>query len=206
MKVSDSLPGSMNGTAIAYQKKNPRSYKLRRISYGTVILTKQYNHCTCMIPRRMIETCSLTTWCTNHHRAAASGDQRPYSLAKIIYEYDTEDEGQRSYQRETQDRFHDTHSHPFYQYQMYMDVGGRRTHFTNTKCIWTMEADENTCTSILEMSDSTHRCNPDSNSRKVSGWRIIITISDQANHLSAMKLIGIGTRLLILDRTAWTRQ
>ena len=80
-----------------------------------------------------------------------------------------------------------------------------RTHFTYTKCIWTMEADENTCTSILEMSNSTHRCNPDSNSRKVSGWRII-TISDQANHLSAMKPIGIGTRLLILDRTAWTRQ
>ena len=56
---------------------------------------------------------------------------------------------------------------------------------------------------IPEMSNYTHNDNPDSNSRKVTGQRIT-TISDQANYLSEMKPTGIGTRLLILDHTAWT--
>jgi hypothetical protein len=37
---------------------------------------------------------------------------RPYSLAEIIYEYDTEDEGLRSDTRATADHFHENHSHP----------------------------------------------------------------------------------------------
>ena len=49
-----------------------------------------------------------------------------------------------------------------------------RTHFTNTKCTITL--------TTPETSNSMHICNPDSNSRKVTGQRIT-TISDQANHL-----------------------
>ena len=51
---------------------------------------------------------------------------RSYSLAEIIYEYDTEDEGRRCYEGDTQNLFHETHSHPFHQYQMYMDDESRR--------------------------------------------------------------------------------
>ena len=39
---------------------------------------------------------------------------RPYSLAEIIYEYDTEDEGLRSDTRATDDHFHENHSHPLH--------------------------------------------------------------------------------------------
>ena len=51
---------------------------------------------------------------------------RPYSLAEIIYEYDTEDEGFRSDTRATSDHFHETHSHPDHQYLCYLEDGGRR--------------------------------------------------------------------------------
>ena len=51
---------------------------------------------------------------------------RPYSLAEIIYEYDTEDEGQRGYQRDSQDRFFESHTHPLHQYTLYRADGGRQ--------------------------------------------------------------------------------
>ncbi len=51
---------------------------------------------------------------------------RPHSLAEIIYEYDTEDEGQRGYERESQDRFFEHHTHPLHQYLCYLEDGGRR--------------------------------------------------------------------------------
>ena len=53
---------------------------------------------------------------------------RPYSLSDIIFLYDTEDEGQRGYEHESQDRFHESHKHPFHQYQMYLDDRGRRSY------------------------------------------------------------------------------
>ncbi len=61
---------------------------------------------------------------------------RPYSLAEIIYEYDTEDEGQRGYERESQDRFFEHHTHPLHQYLCYLEVGGRR------RCALTDTGDE----------------------------------------------------------------
>ena len=64
-----------------------------------------------------------------------------------------------------------------------------RIHSTNTKCIWTMEAGEDTCTPIPKISNSTQICNPDSNSRKVTGQRITTISDDQANHLAEMKPI-----------------
>jgi hypothetical protein len=51
---------------------------------------------------------------------------RPYCLAEIIYEYDTEDEGLRSDTRATDDHFHEHHSHPLHQYLCYLADGGRR--------------------------------------------------------------------------------
>ena len=51
---------------------------------------------------------------------------RPYSLAEIIYEYDTEDEGFRSDTRAQSDHFHETHSYPDHQYLCYLEDGGRR--------------------------------------------------------------------------------
>ena len=51
---------------------------------------------------------------------------RPYSLSEIVYEYDTEDEGRRAYERDTQDHFHENHSHPLHQYLAYLEDGGRR--------------------------------------------------------------------------------
>ena len=36
---------------------------------------------------------------------------RPYSLAEIVYECDTEDEEQRSYQRDAQDHYYENHAH-----------------------------------------------------------------------------------------------
>ena len=51
---------------------------------------------------------------------------RAYSLAEIINEYDTEDEGRRSCQRESGDNYHEHHSYPLNLYHMYLDDGGRR--------------------------------------------------------------------------------
>ena len=51
---------------------------------------------------------------------------RPYSLSEIIYDYDSEDEGQRGYERDTQDRYHEIASYPLNQYREYLDDGGRR--------------------------------------------------------------------------------
>ena len=73
--ASDLLPEYMNGITIAYQMKNPRSYQLRRVSYGSATSTKQYNHGICMTPRRMTETFIANRCCTNHHNAEASGDR-----------------------------------------------------------------------------------------------------------------------------------
>jgi hypothetical protein len=53
---------------------------------------------------------------------------RPYSLAEIIYEYDTEDEGRRGCQRDSDDHFHENHSHPLHQYLAHLEDGCRRRH------------------------------------------------------------------------------
>ena len=53
---------------------------------------------------------------------------RPYSLAEIIYEYDTEDEGRRGCQRDSDDHFRENHSHPLHQHLAYLEDGGRRRH------------------------------------------------------------------------------
>ena len=87
--------------------------------------------------------------------------------------------------------------------QMITSTRTTSIHSANIKCTLTTEAIEDTFTPIPEMSNSMHLCNPDSNSRKVTGQRIT-TASDQANHLSEMKPIGTGTRRLTLDHTAWT--
>jgi hypothetical protein len=57
-------------------------------------------------------------------------------LAEIIYEYDTEDEGQRGYERESQDRFFEHHTHPLHQYLCYLEDGGRQ------RCALTDTGDE----------------------------------------------------------------
>ena len=54
-----------------------------------------------------------------------------YSLAEIIYEYNTDDEGQRGCQRDSADHFHENH-----QYIMYREDGGRR------RCVLTDTGDE----------------------------------------------------------------
>ena len=96
-----------------------------------------YNPRTCTTQRWMTETCTATTWYTNHlARNSSKWGSRPYSLAEIIYEYDTEDEGQRGYQRDSQDHFHENHSHPLHQYIMYREDGGRR------RCVLTDTGDE----------------------------------------------------------------
>ena len=77
-----------------------------------------------------------------------------------------------------------------------------RTQPINTKFTWTTEADGDTCTRTQEMRDFTHTCDPDSNSRKVTGQRIT-TISDQVSHLSETKPTENGTRRLTLDHTHW---
>ena len=61
---------------------------------------------------------------------------RPYSLAEIIYEYDTEDEGQRGYERDSQDRFFEHHTHPLHQYLAYLEDRGRQ------RCVLTDTGDE----------------------------------------------------------------
>ena len=53
-------------------------------------------------------------------QSSSKWGSRPCSLAEIICEYDTEDEGRRSCQHD------ENHEHPFYQYKMYLDDGGRR--------------------------------------------------------------------------------
>ena len=74
----------------------------------------------------------------NHHHDAAASEwaPRPYSLAEIIYEYDTEDKGRRGCQRDSDDHFHENHKHPLNQYNMYLDDGGRR------RCVHTDTRDE----------------------------------------------------------------
>ena len=109
---------------------------------------------------------------------------RPYSLSEIVYEYDTEDDGRRGHERDTQDHYHAIASYPLNQYHEYLDDGGRRRYVhTDTG-----------------MSNFTHSGNPDSNSRTVTGQRITI-ISDQTSHLSETKPTENGTRRLTLDHS-----
>ena len=51
---------------------------------------------------------------------------RSYSLAEIVYEYDTEDEERRGCVRDAQDHYHEIDSYPLTQYTVYMDDGSRR--------------------------------------------------------------------------------
>jgi len=51
---------------------------------------------------------------------------RPYSLSEIVYEYKDEDEGQRAYERDTQDHYHEIGLYLLNQYDMYLEDGGRR--------------------------------------------------------------------------------
>jgi hypothetical protein len=62
--------------------------------------------------------------------------QRPYSLAEIIFEYDTDDEGRRGYQRGSDDHLFEHHTHPLHEYLMYLEDGGRR------RCVLTDTGDE----------------------------------------------------------------
>ena len=57
-------------------------------------------------------------------------------MAEIIYEYNTEDEGQRSYERDAANHFFENHERPLNQYDMYLDDGGRR------RCVLTDTGDE----------------------------------------------------------------
>jgi hypothetical protein len=146
LKASNSLLEFRNGIAIAHQTKNSRSCQLRRVSYGPATLTKQYNHSICTTPRMMTQTVIANRFYTNHHDAEAW----PYSLGEIIHEYDTEDEGQRGYERDSQDRFFENHTHPLHQYLAYLDDGGRRRY-------------------VLTDTGEERNGNPDSNSRKATG-------------------------------------
>ena len=56
---------------------------------------------------------------------------RPYSLSEIVYDYETEDEGRRGYERDTQDHYHEAHSYPLNQCREYLDDGGRRRYVHN---------------------------------------------------------------------------
>ena len=47
-------------------------------------------------------------------------------MSEIVYEYDTEDEGRRVCERDTQDHYHEIGLYPLNQYDMYLDDGGRR--------------------------------------------------------------------------------
>ena len=51
---------------------------------------------------------------------------RPYTLAEIVYEYDTEDERQLDCQRDAQDHFYKNHTHPLHQFLTFLEDGGRR--------------------------------------------------------------------------------
>jgi hypothetical protein len=73
LKASDLLPESRNGIVIAYRRNNPRRYQLRRVPYGSVTLTKQYNHNTCITLIKTTDT--LITWYMNHQNAEACGDR-----------------------------------------------------------------------------------------------------------------------------------
>ena len=75
-----------------------------------------------------------------------------------------------------------------------------RTRTPNTPCIWTTEVEENTCTTTPGTSNFTRSGNPDSNSKKATGQRIITT-SDQVKTLSETMPTENGTRLLTLDHT-----
>jgi len=107
---------------------------------------------------------------------------RPYSLAEIVYEYETEGEGQRGYERDSQDRFFENHTHPLHQYLAYLEDGSRRRH------VLTDTGDEVVYSQWQP-------------GLELEGWRITTT-SDQANHPSETKHIRIGTRRLTLDHTA----
>ena len=132
----------------------------------------------------MTEISIAITWNTTHHNAAVSG-HRGHTPC------------QRSY----------TNTKPKTRDNALMNVIHKittmrldYTHSTNTTCTWKTEADGNTCTPILGMSNFTQIGNPDSNSRKVTGQRITIT-SDQVSHISETKTTENGTRRLILDHT-----
>ena len=62
--------------------------------------------------------------------------QRVGTEAEIIYEYDTEDDGQRGCQRDADDHLFENHSHPLHQYITYLEDGGRR------RCVLTDTGDE----------------------------------------------------------------
>jgi hypothetical protein len=69
LKASDLLPESKNGIMIAYQIENPRSYQLRRVSYGSTTSIKQHNHGICTTLRRMTESFTANRCYANHHDA-----------------------------------------------------------------------------------------------------------------------------------------
>ncbi len=84
--------------------------------------------------------------------------------------------------------------------QMTISTSTFGTQRGNTICIWMTEADGGTSTTIQKKRDLTHICDPDSNSRKVTGQKITTT-SDQVNHLSETNPTEHGTRRFILDHT-----
>ena len=102
------------------------SYQLiRRVSYADQ--ASRTNHGTRMTPKKTTETFMPTIWYTNHHNERSSEwGPRPYSLAEIIYEYNTEDKGRCGCQRDSYDHFHENHEHPLHQYLIYLEDGGRR--------------------------------------------------------------------------------
>ena len=59
-------------------------------------------------------------------RKSSKWGPRPYSLAESVYEYDTEDEGQRGFHRDAQDHFYENHTNPLHQFLTYLEDGGRR--------------------------------------------------------------------------------
>jgi hypothetical protein len=167
LKVSDSPLESRNGIAIAHQMKNSLSYQLRRVFCGSAILKGQYNRHTYMTLIKMTEIFTAVTWTTTHHNAAVSGHrghtpcQRSYTNTKT----------------KTRDNALMNVIHKITTIRL------DYTYSTNTTCTWKTEADGNTCTPILGISNFTQIGNPDSNSRKVTGQRITIT-SDQVSHIS----------------------
>jgi hypothetical protein len=128
------------------------------------------------------------SWRLYHHKALVSGgkDHTPWQRSYTNMIPKTRDEGRRGCQRDSDYHFHETLSHPFHQYQMYLDDGGRRRY------VHTDTRDEQFYAYLqpgLQLEED--------------NWT---TTSGQANHLlSEVKPIGTGTRQLTLDHTAWTR-
>ena len=126
-KASDSLlPGYRNGITIAYQMKNPRSYRLRRVSCVSATLTDQAVQSRYLYdPDKDDRDLHFDQMIYEQQQRRSAWAPRPYSLAEIIYEYDTEDEGRRGCQRDSDDHFHENHSHPLHQYLAYLDEAYR---------------------------------------------------------------------------------